>query len=616
MTRLPAIPDLDWREDGTPVARRHDDIYFSADDGLAETRAVFLEGCGLPDAWAGRETFTVAELGFGTGLNFLALWDLWQAHRPSPSARLHFVSFEGFPLTREQAAQALSRWPELEPLADRLLDQWPDRARGGRRLDWPEDGVSLTLHVDEIASALPQSRFKADAWFLDGFSPAKNDAMWDAALYPLIAERSRPGAVIGTYTVAGAVRRGLSEAGFDVEKRPGHGRKRERLHAVFSSSTTVNADRYGLRGPDTPPKRIAILGAGIAGASLARAFVDRGLSATVFDPAKEPASAASGNAMALLMPRLDAADTVQARLLIDSYLHARRAYRQLPGTVETEVRQTPRNDTERERFAKVLADPPLPLEELEALADGGLLHKRALILRPRLLIDALLVGAELRLGEAVSVDLEAQAVNGEPFDAIILANGMAVGDTLPWLKLEGRLGQVEHVRGIGDAPPSALAAGHYALADKEERLWGATFEPQTGPPETSDIARNANMDALNALSPWWSRQVKDAEPTSRAGIRATSADRLPLIGATPDYEAVLTTFESLRNGAYVEADVPVVPGLSMVTGLGSRGFTWAPWAASILAANLCGEPAPASAGSLEAVSPVRFILRDLKRGRL
>lgn len=616
MTRLPPIPDLDWRDDGTPVARRHDDVYFSADDGLAETRAVFLDGCGLPEAWAGREAFTVAELGFGTGLNFLALWQLWRRHRPSPVAQLHFVSFEGFPLTQEQAARALSRWPELGSLAEKLLAQWPDRARGTRRLDWPEDGVSLTLNVDEIAEALPQSRFKANAWFLDGFSPAKNNAMWDAALYPLIAERSQRNAVIGTYTVAGAVRRGLSDAGFDVEKRPGYGRKRERLHAVFAGSDTVNADRYGLRGPDTPPKRVAILGAGIAGATLARAFVDRGLSATVFDPASEPASAASGNALALLMPRLDAADTVQARVLIDSYLHARRAYHNLPGTVETEVRQTPRNDAERERFSKVLADPPLPLEDLEALADGGLLHKRALILRPRLLIAALLKGAELRLGEKATLGLNTRTVNGEAFDAIILANGMAAGDTLPWLQLAGRLGQIEHVQGVDNAPPSALAAGHYALADGNERLWGATFEPQTGPPETTDLARTANMDALQTLSPWWIRQAKEAQQVSRAGIRATSADRLPLIGHVPDYEAALTVFESLRNGAYIDADAPVVPGLSMVTGLGSRGFTWAPWAAAILSANLSGEPAPASTGSLEAVSPMRFILRDLKRGRL
>ncbi len=616
MTRLPPIPDLDWRDDGTPVARRHDDVYFSADDGLAETRAVFLEGCGLPEGWAGCEAFTVAELGFGTGLNFLALWDLWQTHRPSPTARLHFVSFEGFPLTRDQAARALSRWPELGRLAERLLNEWPDRARGVRRIDWPEDGVSLTLYVDDIASGLPCSRFRADAWFLDGFAPARNDAMWDVALYPLIAQRSRPGAVIGTYTVAGAVRRGLSEAGFDVEKRPGHGRKRERLHAVFSGSGTVNADRYGLRGPDTPPKRVAILGAGIAGATLARALLDRGLSPTVFDPACAPASAASGNPMALLMPRLDAADTVQARVLIDSYLHARRTYRHLPGTVETEVRQTPRNDAERERFAKVLDDPPLPLEDLEALADGGLLHKRALILRPRLLIDALLTGAELRLCEEAAIDLNRQVVNSEAFDAIILANGMAACNTLPWLQLAGRLGQVEHVQGVDEVPPSALAAGHYALADGDERLWGATFEPAAGPPETSKLASEANMEALKTLSPWWIRQAKDAQGVSRAGIRATSVDRLPLIGAVPDYEAVLTTFESLRNGAYIEADSPVVPGISMVTGLGSRGFTWAPWAASLLAASFCGEPAPASTGSLEAVSPMRFILRDLKRGRL
>lgn len=618
MTRLPATPDLEWREDGTPVERRHDDVYFSTDDGLAETHAVFLKGCNLPDAWAGRTNFTIAELGFGTGLNFLATWELWRAHRPDRQARLHFVSFEGFPLALEQAQRALSRWPSLSSLADKLLSQWPDRARGVRRIDWPEDGVSLTLHIDEISRALPQSRLRANAWFLDGFSPAKNDAMWAPEIYPLIADRSAPGASVGTYTVAGKVRQGLADAGFCVEKRPGHGRKRERLHAVFTGSARVNADHHALRGPDTPPKRIAILGAGIAGASLAAALKNHGATPTVFDPAPEPASGASGNPMGLLMPRLDAGDTVQARLLIDAYLHARRIYAEQPGATETEIRQTPRNEAESQRFTKLLADPPLPLEDMEVLADGEVLHKRALILRPKIVVKALLDGVELRLGAAPHIHLSDRTVNGEAYDAIILANGMMTATVLPSMQMTGKLGQVEHMTGLSAAPASAIASGHYALAEGAERLWGATFETydDAAPPQVSDIARTANAKALDRLSPWWSRQVTSAPATSRAGVRATTADRLPLIGAAPDAEAVLHVFSRLRNGAYVDADAPVMPGVYMVTGLGARGFTWAPWASAILTASFFGEPAPASSAALEAVSPMRLILRDLKRGRI
>ena len=196
MTRLPPHPELNWRDDGTPEAAAHGDIYYTLGSGLAETRNVFLKGCGLPERWIDSERFTIGELGFGTGLNFLAAWELWVAHRPSLDAWLHFVSFEGFPLEREDAARALSNWPELAPYTEKLLTCWPHRARGIRRIDWPEDRVSLTLHIDDIARALSASRLEADAWFLDGFSPAKNADMWEASLYPLIAERSAKGASI------------------------------------------------------------------------------------------------------------------------------------------------------------------------------------------------------------------------------------------------------------------------------------------------------------------------------------------------------------------------------------------------------------------------------------
>ncbi|WP_143435662.1 tRNA (5-methylaminomethyl-2-thiouridine)(34)-methyltransferase MnmD, partial [Henriciella aquimarina] len=177
MSRLPPRPDLAWQEDGTPVDARVGDVYFSRHNGLEETRAVFLQGCGLPARWQDRTGFTIGELGFGTGLNFLAAWQLWRETR-GPDGWLHFVSFEGYPLAREDAARALAAWPELADLAAKLLDAWPERARGVQRRVWPDERLTLTLHTGEIAEMLPQARLRADAWFLDGFSPAKNDAMW------------------------------------------------------------------------------------------------------------------------------------------------------------------------------------------------------------------------------------------------------------------------------------------------------------------------------------------------------------------------------------------------------------------------------------------------------
>ena len=614
MPRLLTPPEIDWREDGTPVARAHDDVYFTAGDGLAESRAVFLAGCGLPDAWQGRDVFTVAETGFGTGLNFLALWQMWETHRPSPTARLHFVSFEAFPLLPQDAVRALDSWPELEELAALMIARWPGPAKGVRRMVWPDSGVSLTLHHGDIRETLPAARFRADAWFLDGFSPAKNEEMWGDWIYPQLSAHSAPGSRLGTFTVAGAVRRGLAEAGFDVSRQPGHGRKRERLEATLATPLPLPSDPYA-SSPATPGlRRVAIIGAGIAGAGAARALVDAGADVTVFERAENPASGASGNPLALLMPRLDAADTVQARLLVDAYIAARDTYRGLPGVTETDVRQVPKDQTETDRFTKLLADPPLPLEDLEALR-GGLLHKQALILRPAELIPALLAGATLRLGESVKVDLESRAVNGEVFDAIILATAMATMDQLPWLGLEARLGQVEWIGDAAMAEPDAVTSGTYALADGPDRLWGATFKRfGGGVPETSERARVENAEGLENLSPWWVRDTREHEIVSRAALRATTADRLPLIGAVPDHDAALALFDGVRKGRPADADAPVIPGIYMVNGFGARGFTWGPWAGGILAAQLLGGPAPAEAAALAAVSPMRLILRALKRG--
>jgi tRNA 5-methylaminomethyl-2-thiouridine biosynthesis bifunctional protein len=616
MTRLLTHPTIDWKEDGTPVAREAGDVYFTAGDGLAETRAVFLQGCGLPEAWTDRNEFTIAETGFGTGLNFLALCNLWQAHRPDPEAWLHFVSFEGFPLTEADAKRALGMWPELSELADRLLANWPGPVCSVHHLVWADLGVTLTLHLGDIHDTLPQSQFKADAWFLDGFSPAKNEDMWATSLYGRIAERSRPGANIATFTVAGAVRRGLADAGFDVAKAPGHGRKRERLEAKLAQSPAPQPDVYGLRNLAEPAHKIAVLGAGIAGASAARALAQRGADVTVFDPAG-PASGASGNPLALVMPRLDAGDTVQARLLVDAYLAARYTYAGMQGAHETSVRQMPKDEAERTRFAKLLADPPVPLEDLEAISGGGLLHKRALILEPSKIIPELLDGIRVQVG-AREVSLPDRTVQGETFDAIVLANAMETNHLLNWVGLEGRLGQVDSVSGAAQVEADALASGHYALALEDQRLWGATFEKIADgrPAETSDAARAANADALRQLSPWWRRDAASLAVHSRAAIRATTADRLPLIGAVPDYPSACETFAGLRKGRPADADAPVLPGIFMVNGFGARGFTWGPWAGRVLAALCLGGPSPAEVAALEAISPLRLILRALKRGEI
>jgi tRNA 5-methylaminomethyl-2-thiouridine biosynthesis bifunctional protein len=355
----PPPSDVIWTAEGAPRSSRFDDVYF-AEDGLAESRAVFLTGCGLPEAWRGRRRFTVAELGFGTGLNILALLDLWRQSRP-PGGALHLFSVEAFPLRPEEAARALACFPQLADLAAPLLHRWPTLRRGWLRVDWPDLGAVLDLAVGEAAEGLRGWTGSADAWFLDGFAPSRNPEMWRPEVLDLVAARSAPGARLATFTVAGEVRRGLEARGFAVSREPGHGRKRQRLEAR----------RHGEAPPQAPAPSIAIVGAGIAGAGLARAFRALGAEPLVFDPT--PAGGASGGPAALAAPRLDVGDTPAARLFAQAHGRAASLYRdEVPQAVLSRgalhLSGDPRDE---DRFARLAALPIYPEGAFEPLPAGA-----------------------------------------------------------------------------------------------------------------------------------------------------------------------------------------------------------------------------------------------------
>lgn len=218
-------PDLDWTDRGVPVSRRFDDPYFSLENGLAETRHVFLAGNGLPGRF--RPGFHIAELGFGTGLNFLTAWAAWRDS--GTEGPLRFTSFEAFPMARGQMAAALSAFPDLGDLSAQLVAAW----QGAGRIALP--GADLTVIAGDARVTLPAWDGAADAWFLDGFSPAKNPEMWGADLMAQVAGHMAPGTTLATYTAAGFVRRALAEAGLAVTRRPGYGRKR---HMTVAAKTT------------------------------------------------------------------------------------------------------------------------------------------------------------------------------------------------------------------------------------------------------------------------------------------------------------------------------------------------------------------------------------------
>lgn len=576
---------LDWSDDGQPRSRLYGDVYFSAVDGLAESRAVFLDGCGLPQTWAGRRRFVVGELGFGTGLNILALLDLWRRTRP-PDGRLHVFSVEAHPISAQEARRALAHWPALADLADLLAARWPGRAAGVHRVDLPELGCLLDVAVMDVAEALAGWSGRADAWFLDGFSPALNPAMWRDQVLALVAQRSAPGARAATFTVAGQVRRGLAAAGFAVEKRPGFGRKRERLEARLPGETP----------PETAPPRVAVVGAGIAGAAAARALRALGIEPLVLEAAA-PGAGASGNPAALATPRLDAGLGSPARLFAQAFARAVQLYAALPGAVIARgVRQLAMTERDPARFARIAASGLFEPGALAVFHDPPALDQAsALTIAPAAVLDAWtgpVRQARVAALEPAGGEVVLRDVGGAELaraDAVILAAGqgsMALAGGLPLRPVRGQASWARDV----PAPP-ATAWGGYVLPMADGVLFGATHDRDDEDLAVREADHRRNLETLRAADPALAERLSQHPLEGRAAIRAATPDRLPIAGAAPEGPA----------------------GVFVLTGFGSRGFSLAPLLAEHVAALAAGAPSPLPAGLATLVDPARFRRRSQAR---
>jgi tRNA 5-methylaminomethyl-2-thiouridine biosynthesis bifunctional protein len=598
MPRLPPLPTLRFDDNGLIHGETFGDSYFSRDDGLAETRAVFLAGNHLPHAWLHKSHFVIGELGFGTGLNVLAAWDLWTRTAPQ-NGILHIISVEGFLMDAADAAKAHRHWPELGALSDKLIARWPVRAYGTQRIWFAEDRVCLTLLIGPCDEVLAKADFKADCWFLDGFAPSKNPDMWTACVFQHIARLSKPGANLATYSVAGKVRTGLSEVGFDVRRVPGFGTKRERLEASFSAP--VNAP------PTAIPQSAIVIGGGIAGAALCDALSRRNIAVNLIDPDPCGRTKASGNPIALITPRLDKGDTREGRFYRAAYLMALDAYHQMgPDAFEVAgAREGGDDDTAKARLQDLLDDPPLPPTHLTAGPSQTLCHVRAGIAYP----DAVL--AHLK-GTATRHPLDVTRVERTKTgqwralsaDGAIIATGdicvVAAGTGVTIFHdfgtdIGGRAGQLSLAKLTGALPAMPVSGAGYGARFHDRLAFGATFDrwpldTPSPPPVTADN-HAYNRDVLAKIAPDLASEIDLETASGRTSVRVTTSDQMPIVGRVPDQDF----------------------GLYMVAGLGSRGFTTAFLCAEMIVAMACDEPSPVERGVAEALSPDRFAKRRAKR---
>jgi tRNA 5-methylaminomethyl-2-thiouridine biosynthesis bifunctional protein len=334
--------ELDWElVDGieVPISKQFGDVYFSKDNGLLETRHVFLNGNDLSTRLSELcdfQYFCVGETGFGTGLNILTLWQLWQSVRPDNHSHLHVISVEKFPLSKADLIRALSVWDELKPLADKLVQQYPLPIAGCHRLSFPEERFSIDLWLgdaQDIFPSIPKTQ-SVNAWFLDGFAPSCNPDMWQENVLNHIVRLSEYGTTFASFSVAGVLKRGLKQHGIQISRPRGFGHKREMLKAIWlDCPDQENPEAELLQElpaalPETTQlkqRQIAIIGAGIAGLTTAWAFAQRGHQVMIYEQ-NEPLSGASGNPLALLNPKLCPIDQAHEHLMTLSWQHALNFY--------------------------------------------------------------------------------------------------------------------------------------------------------------------------------------------------------------------------------------------------------------------------------------------------
>lgn len=600
-----------FNEFGKPVATAFDDIYFSNQDGLAESQYVFLQHNDLPQRWQSHHypKFVIAESGFGTGLNFLATWQWFLEHAPAERI-LHFISFEKFPLQVADLRRALAAFPQLQTMAEELVQAFPAAEPGCHRRVFAEGRIILDLWLGDIHDALPKwlphAQNSVDAWFLDGFAPDKNPDMWRQSLYEAMAISGREQATFATFTAAGAVRRGLQAAGFSIEKVKGFGRKREMIRGHLAAESPSHA-------PSSKPckEHITVVGGGIAAACTAFELQQAGYEVSVISSGV--ADAASGNPQGAVYPLLHAERSPLAEFFSQAFGYACHFYAQhcAPDWLACGVVQLAYTTARDERYRKISRSlhehgpgydqrtvQQLSATETQQLwpalpAYPSLYYPAGGWLRPAAVVTRLFAGMKVEERQLVALQQHAsgwqlnfQDGSQRHCGKVVLACGAALKHLLePFaVQLQNVRGQVTQVQAsdISQSCPLVVCyKGYFTPADDGLHCVGATYARDSEDLQTQSKDREENLANLrdNLAPATWPAQLEPVR--DRAAVRNTTRDHLPMVGE-------------------------LAPQLWVLGGLGSRGFTAAPLAAATLVAALQGQPLPMPAQLWQRLQPQRL----------
>ncbi len=638
--RAPASTDSSVH---VPYSADFDDIYHSASGAFEQAEHVFLRGNDLPARWQARQRFVILETGFGLGNNFLATWAAWKRD-PSRCERLIYISIEKHPLTHADLARVHVQSP-LPALAQALVDSWPPLTPNLHTLTFDDGRVQLLLGFGDIADLLPALSADVDAFYLDGFAPAKNPEMWSEPALKRLGRLATPGASAATWTVARSVRDALTRIGFHVQRQPGFASKRDMLTARFEPRY-VPPKPPGM--PRTPEgeRRALIIGAGLAGCAAAWALAEQGWQSTVLDRNTAPACEASGNPAGLFHGIVNADDGVHARLhraaalttaqLLKPWLEHGRIRGQCQGLLRLEPRL---DDAQASAILAKLGLPPSFVTWLSQAAAaevsglsvpcGGWLFGDGGWVSPQDYAQALLAesGAAFCGGRTVARLEQADGLwcaygpDGaliERAPAAIIAGGAHTPDLLPphdsaSLPLDSVRGQISWLQqpATSRAPAIPLAGFGYAIQTTDGRLiFGASSQRGDPDPTVRESDHQDNIQQARQLGALDASHLQLDWLSGRVGWRAVTPDRLPVIGPVAVVEPVRAPLaRRMDHPRHYPRLQDKGGGLYVLGGLGSRGITWAALGGRILAAWVSGSPMPVEADLLYAMDPTRFVLK-------
>jgi tRNA 5-methylaminomethyl-2-thiouridine biosynthesis bifunctional protein len=643
---------IEWR-DGFLYSTEYQDFYHSKQGNLDEKDHVFIQGNHLQIAWKGKNKFTIFELGFGIGTNFLLVANLWK-QTADKSSFLEFISVEKTPVPFSDIQTYFSNQPQFSEILNCLRDTYSFPTPGTYRIVFSQWNIILTLLVNDIHSIDLSMNTTVDVWFLDGFAPAKNPEMWSDTVFQWMRLYSVVGTTCTTYSASSSIQRALKDIGFKVEKHKGFGKKREMIYASLleSSVSIVTKPWYILPSGKGYTGTAIIIGAGLAGTAIARSLSKRNWKIKLVDSENNIAMQTSGNKAGIVCPKLTAEETLFSKLSVSGFFYFLQEVKQLEsdgfktgwhpkGVLElfltTELSKVNRGITVHsllDTTVKVLSS--TEVNTMVSRTDGkysGLLFLHAGYCVPYQLckaniqsihvsqIDCLFnqTVSEVRCSENIKSVYDREGKMIAEGDVIVLANSTKVNQfyQTSYLPLRNIRGQIVYVpeNYIHSFSTVTVSNNGYIIPmDDGSYLIGSSFDLHN---TSIDLDPSINVSLVNKLREVLSfLPAMDAESFSgRVGFRTTFPDHAPIVGPVPDTNAFHSDYSNLWKGKYGKSDAKgkYIDGLYTISGLGSKGMVYMYLCSEVLASIICGESLPLGNQYIEKMNPSRFLIKELMR---